>query len=69
MPSSAPQPHENLAPAPGEQVIHQRLPDAAPLPLRPNVRVADEIHIAAEEWHHFVYRDRVTSRMLDGASG
>ena len=27
------------------------------------------IHIAAAAWHHFVKRDRVTSRMIDGASG
>lgn len=27
------------------------------------------IHIAASAWHHFVKRDRVTSRMIDGASG
>ena len=27
------------------------------------------IHFAAAIWHHFVKRDRVTSRMIDGAQG
>jgi cytochrome b561 len=27
------------------------------------------IHIAAAAWHHFAKRDRVTSRMIDGAPG
>ncbi len=27
------------------------------------------IHIAAAAWHHFARRDRVTSRMIDGAPG
>jgi cytochrome b561 len=27
------------------------------------------IHVAAAAWHHFVKRDRVTSRMIDGAPG
>ena len=27
------------------------------------------IHIAAAAWHHFIKRDRVTARMVDGAPG
>ena len=27
------------------------------------------IHLAAALWHHFVRRDRVTARMIDGAAG
>jgi len=27
------------------------------------------IHVAAAAWHHFVKRDRVTARMIDGAPG
>jgi cytochrome b561 len=27
------------------------------------------IHLAAVAWHHFVRRDRVAARMVDGASG
>jgi cytochrome b561 len=27
------------------------------------------LHIAAAAWHHFVKRDRVTARMIDGARG
>jgi cytochrome b561 len=27
------------------------------------------IHLAAAVWHHFIKRDRVTARMIDGAPG
>jgi cytochrome b561 len=27
------------------------------------------IHLLAALWHHFVRRDRVTARMIDGAPG
>ena len=27
------------------------------------------LHLAAALWHHFVRRDRVTARMIDGARG
>jgi cytochrome b561 len=27
------------------------------------------IHVAAAAWHHFIKRDRVTARMVDGAAG
>jgi cytochrome b561 len=27
------------------------------------------VHLAAALWHHFVRRDRVTVRMIDGAPG
>ena len=27
------------------------------------------LHVAAALWHHFVRRDRVTSRMIDGSPG
>ena len=27
------------------------------------------IHLAAALWHHFVRRDRVTARMIDGKAG
>jgi len=27
------------------------------------------IHVAAAVWHHFIKRDRVTARMVDGAPG
>jgi cytochrome b561 len=26
------------------------------------------VHLGAALWHHFVRRDRVTARMIDGAS-
>jgi cytochrome b561 len=27
------------------------------------------IHLAGAAWHHFIKRDRVTARMIDGAPG
>jgi cytochrome b561 len=27
------------------------------------------LHLAAALWHHFIKRDRVTARMVDGAAG
>jgi cytochrome b561 len=27
------------------------------------------MHLAASAWHHFIKRDRVAARMIDGAPG